>query len=438
MVDSIVPIAVSSQLDDSGEERIHIANTIAGGVNRPEFLPSISGNAPDGVVGDSISYTYTVVASGPYVVTLDSGALPTGLSLSTSGVLTGTFTVDGNYSWVVKVTDVNNNTATVADSATVSSGIVTLTTLATGVPGGATVIAWSPDSIYCAITSNTSPFLHVYKRTGDTFANLTLPSTGMSSRGQGLRWSADGLQLAVAPEASVTPFILRRSGDTFTKEALADQNPGKQERGFTYNPAGTRLALTYEDKMFDWAVTSGVYTAGGLKITFSAANTRSNQASSYSADSQLFATGLSTSPWIDVHSISGDVYTLITPPPAVPASSVFQPRFSPDSKFLAWAHNVSPYYSLYSRDLTTNAFTAIVGLPAADASPVCFEWSPTGANFATGGAGTNMKVFKRNGTTVTLQATLASSSTTTAIAWSPNGNYIAAGASASTIFVKVT
>jgi hypothetical protein len=37
-VNSIVPVAVSSQLDNSGEERIHIANTVPGGVIRQPYV----------------------------------------------------------------------------------------------------------------------------------------------------------------------------------------------------------------------------------------------------------------------------------------------------------------------------------------------------------------------------------------------------------------
>lgn len=41
MPDAIVPAAVSSQLDQSGEERIHIANIVPGGVTRTPYTPPL-------------------------------------------------------------------------------------------------------------------------------------------------------------------------------------------------------------------------------------------------------------------------------------------------------------------------------------------------------------------------------------------------------------
>jgi len=400
---------------------------------------ALSGDAPPGVIGDAYSYAYTATGGVPTIAfSISAGAIPPGLTLSSTGVLSGTPTTGGTYTWTVRAIDGDGDTVTLGDSALISSGTVTLTALTAVAPALATVIAWSPDSTYCAIASRTSPYLHVYKRTGDTFALLTLPALGLADRPQGLDWHLNGLDLAVAPEAAVTPFILHRSADTFTKEALTDQNPGEQERGFVYSPDGANLALTYEDKMYGWNVVSGVYTAAGLWATFTADGARSMQASDYSSDGELFVTGLTISPYLNVFTVSGDTYTISTAPPSIPADSAYQPRFSSDAKYLGWAVNVSPFYALYERNIDTNTFTQFTGLPVAVASPICFEWSPTGANFATCGSGANMQVYRRNGTTVTLQATLASSGTTTAIGWAPNGQYIAAGNATATTFVKVT
>lgn len=68
--------------------------------------PSISGNAPDGYVGDAYSFSYTVTGgTPPYVVTTHSGTLPAGLSLSSAGVLSGTPTTAESAEFTVRVTD---------------------------------------------------------------------------------------------------------------------------------------------------------------------------------------------------------------------------------------------------------------------------------------------------------------------------------------------
>lgn len=84
---------------------------------------SIAGDVPDGTVGVPIdAYTYTVSGGvQPYGNrTIASGSLPPGLTMSTAGVVTGTPTTQGSYSWTVQVTDAEDTTATVADTAEIT------------------------------------------------------------------------------------------------------------------------------------------------------------------------------------------------------------------------------------------------------------------------------------------------------------------------------
>lgn len=61
---------------------------------------------PAGTVGTAYSQTFSGTGgTGPYVVTLTLGLLPAGLSLSSSGVLNGTPTLAGDYTFNVRVTD---------------------------------------------------------------------------------------------------------------------------------------------------------------------------------------------------------------------------------------------------------------------------------------------------------------------------------------------
>ncbi len=86
--------------------------------------PLITGDAPDGIAGEVYSYAYTVFGGNPpVVVTLLSGTLPPGLSLSSAGVLSGTLTTDGAYSWTVRATDVYGLYDNLPDSADVGAGL---------------------------------------------------------------------------------------------------------------------------------------------------------------------------------------------------------------------------------------------------------------------------------------------------------------------------
>jgi sugar lactone lactonase YvrE len=66
---------------------------------------------------NGVTYNQTLSASGgqtPFNWTNSSGALPTGLHLSTNGVISGTPSTAGTFNFVVKVTDALSNTATQA------------------------------------------------------------------------------------------------------------------------------------------------------------------------------------------------------------------------------------------------------------------------------------------------------------------------------------
>jgi hypothetical protein len=85
--------------------------------------PSITtGSLPSGTVGTA--YSQTLAAAGgtpPLVWSVSSGVLPTGTSLSSGGVLAGTPTVAGVYSFTVLLTEANGRTDSKALSVTINS-----------------------------------------------------------------------------------------------------------------------------------------------------------------------------------------------------------------------------------------------------------------------------------------------------------------------------
>ena len=69
-------------------------------------LSPAAGGLPDATLG--APYSQTFLASGgaaPYAIAVTAGALPPGLSLSSAGVLSGTPSADGDFSFTVTVTD---------------------------------------------------------------------------------------------------------------------------------------------------------------------------------------------------------------------------------------------------------------------------------------------------------------------------------------------
>ncbi|MFL6214654.1 MAG: putative Ig domain-containing protein [Blastocatellia bacterium] len=93
----------------------------------------------------SVTYNRALVASGgrpDYVWLIDSGALPAGMTLSQSGTISGTPTTAGTSTFVVKVTDSNNASATKALSIIVRPA-APLTITTSRLPGGSVGTAYS-------------------------------------------------------------------------------------------------------------------------------------------------------------------------------------------------------------------------------------------------------------------------------------------------------
>lgn len=168
---------------------------------------------PAGVVG--VAYSQALVAAGgttPYTWAVTSGSPPAGLSLGSSGVLSGTPTTAGSATFAVRVTDAASRTDTQVLTVTVTSTLgITTTTLPEGVVGssysqqlrrqrGAPPYAWS-------VTTGALP---------------------------------DGLSLSAAGLVSGTPTAV--GGFTFTV-GVADAGAGSASRGFTITIVGA-LGIT--------------------------------------------------------------------------------------------------------------------------------------------------------------------------------------------------
>jgi hypothetical protein len=85
------------------------------------------------------------------------------------------------------------------------SSITKLTNPATLPTGLGFQPSFSPDNTYLAVAHAITPFITIYKRSGDTFTKLANPATLPPSTGYSPAFSNDGTYLAVAH--ATTPFI---------------------------------------------------------------------------------------------------------------------------------------------------------------------------------------------------------------------------------------
>lgn len=123
-----VPVApnntyVSHPIASGGAHQIVKASIQGGGGASPNTPVPLASALKGGTTG--VAYSETIISQGgtsPYSYSVISGALPTSTSLNSStGVISGTPTVAGTYSFTIKVTDTNGSTGTQAFSITIAA-----------------------------------------------------------------------------------------------------------------------------------------------------------------------------------------------------------------------------------------------------------------------------------------------------------------------------
>jgi hypothetical protein len=209
-------------------------------------------SCPNGTV--NVAYSKTLHATGgalPYSWALASGTLPTGLTLSAGGVLSGTPTVAGTYSFTVQVTDSAAQTATASYTVTIS-GALSVTTAS--LPNGTTGAAYSQSlaatggkpSYSWAVTAGSLPSGLGLSAAGAITGTPLLAGTSSFTAGV-----TDTLGATATAALSIT---VTTGPLTVTTQALAAAS-----LGLRYTAA---LAATGGTPPYTWAVTAGSLPPG--------------------------------------------------------------------------------------------------------------------------------------------------------------------------------
>ncbi|WP_164241936.1 hypothetical protein [Stenotrophomonas maltophilia] len=117
--------------------------------NYPPPVLGVYGQLPAGGCGDSINYPY-VIAGGlpPYHVEIAAGQLPAGLSMDSSGLVTGEIASGGDAIWTVRATDSLGDVAELTETRTGKQGFFKyLTSRLYPVEGGIDAIRVASDVI---------------------------------------------------------------------------------------------------------------------------------------------------------------------------------------------------------------------------------------------------------------------------------------------------
>ncbi len=138
-----------------------------------------AGALPAGTANTAyVGQTFTASGgAGPYTFSVGSGSLPDGLTLSQGGVLSGTPTKPGSFSFDVKATDANGCMGTTSYTLIVNCPVITITPAAGALPAGTAGAAYSQNFS----ASNATGAVTFTIDSGALPAGLTLSEAGALS-----------------------------------------------------------------------------------------------------------------------------------------------------------------------------------------------------------------------------------------------------------------
>jgi hypothetical protein len=152
----------------------------------------------------------------------------------------------------------------------------------------------------------------------------------------------------------------------------------------------------------------------------------------YSPDGNYLITGNTvTAPFIQFYKRAGDVYTKLANPATGPAGWTRQSSWTPDSLYVAFAHDSAPYVSVFKR--AGDTLTKLtVNQPALAANPLGAVFSPDGVYLAIAHGSNNpyVSVYKRTGDTFALIGNFVVLGTATSynsVAWNKDSTVLYVG-----------
>lgn len=227
---------------------------------------TVTGQLPAGVVGNltPVSYQYTVTGGVlPRVVSIQSGALPTGLSINSDGLVSGTFTAIGSFAWVVQAEDAAGNIAVLPQTLTV----VAITTLDPGsLYAAGTGGSISSDNLTITKTHDTGGFettARAYRSSLQTSGKWYVEATVVMAASQ----TAGGVSFGLANSAGslIETNLMGNSALRITADSSYYLNGTYHgSGGLSYNTAGKTVGIAVDvDSGKFWIRNESGWKGGG-------------------------------------------------------------------------------------------------------------------------------------------------------------------------------
>ena len=220
------------------------------------------------------------------------------------------------------------------------------TVLPTGAGNG---VSWSSDGTYMAVAHSVSPYITIYKRSGDTFTKLANPGTLPAGDAFGCSFSLDTTYLSVAHNNSPYITIYKRSGDTFTKLGNPSTLLTANGRGTAFSSDNTYLGIVGAANLPNNNII--VYKRSGdtFSVVYQAPSASDVQSCAFSQDVLHFGVSIATTPFVGLLFRTGDVFTQLVAPNTFPTSSSQAIAFNQANTLMATAVASTPYIVTYLR-----------------------------------------------------------------------------------------
>lgn len=295
--------------------------------------------------------------------------------------------------------------------------------------GQASGVSMTDDGLYYAVVTSASPFVFIFKRSGNGYVRLADPDVLPAGAAYSVSFSGDGNYLAVAHNSGTLISLYKRDGDSFVKLTLPAIS-GSSVSAVSLNFDGTYLYYYSDGSSFIY----GIKRSGTAfsNLTGPAAPDRPNatgQSISCSSDgSRVAISSQNSSKKLHIYKITGDSISRIVDPALMPAGAgAYQSlAMSGDGNYIFMSTGGTGTLDTYK--ISGEAVSRVSSL-ASVTERLATNYDGSIAIASIQNQSSGPRVYERTGDTVSVRGNLPISSTLTYPSMAKNNAYAVAAAS---------